>query len=215
MSGLWQTLCLLFCCACFSGNAELVTFQFQGHIIGASSELQGVFQAGRPYSLSYSFDTTTPASSPGLFVSCIRNVEFNYDSSTYVGTMDPATMSGTIRVVPAPFNFYDFIVGVGDKVIPTSIDSEMAVVGFPGIGDLRFLNAAVDISAPFSSYDIPTTLDLQAASTKTFTLRFQGLGIPGVSGTLEQFQVVPEPSTWFLLAVAAPVLWALTRRKRG
>ena len=215
MSRVWQRLCVLLFAGCLAANAELLTFQFQGHIIGASPGLNTVFQAGRPYTLSYTFETTVPPSSPGLFISCIRDVHFNYDNSTYVGTMDPLTMSGTIRVSPDPFNRYSFIVGLGDNVIPTSIDPQTPAVGFPQIGDASFLNATVTIFAPFSTYDLPTTIDFQSAETKTFTLRFQDLGIPSVSGTLESFQVVPEPSTWLLLTIAAPIFCLLVRRKRA
>lgn len=216
MSHFWHSLYLLLFVASFAANAELVTFQFQGHIMGASPDLSAVFQSGRPYSLSYTFETTTTPQSPGLFVNCVRDVQFNYDNSTYIGTMDPSTMSGTIRVSPAPFNFYTFIVGMGDNVIPTSIEPPGAVLGFPDIGNFRLLNATVNISAPFSTYNLPTTLDLQAAQSETFTLRFQGVGgIPSLSGTLENLQVVPEPSTWLFLA-GAPLVFVLARRhKRG
>jgi hypothetical protein len=94
-------LCLTVCVFLFSIQllrAELSTFQFSGRIQSVFSspqypQLPSVFQVGRPYTLSYTFDLSVPdaaSTSPsfGFYPRSITAATFSYDNSTYVGNMD-------------------------------------------------------------------------------------------------------------------------------
>src|SRR5688500_7404732 len=155
-------------------RAQTATFEFSGRISHVGStpefpELASVFEVGRPYTLSYTFDLKTPdaiaAPLSSLYLGAITAATFNYNNSEYLGNMDPATMSGTIRMVlGSEAHHYTSIVGRGTNIFPTVHGNTTAA--FPPVGGFNFSSLRVDLTGlpTFLPDDaLHPTLDFQAA----------------------------------------------------
>ena len=185
--------------------AETATFQFSGRIsyVGSTTEfpdLASMFEPGRPYTVSYTFDLETPdsvaAPSSGLYVGAITAATLNYNNSEYVGVMDPATMSGTIRMVlGSEADYYTSIFGRGDSVIP-AFHGDITAAAFPPVGTFSFRSVGVYLTGS------PTFLPDDALHP---TLDFDANVRGPLSFTMISFEKVLGPNTTATMAIDSTV----------
>jgi hypothetical protein len=169
-------LALLVGLAVIPASAELITFEIGGTIGPVPSELAGAFAPGDPFTITYTFESTTPDAIPGkkqgIYTGAITEL------SAQVGAYTAEASSGDIEIFDNFSGFIDrYLVFTGDMTGPP-------VNGLAPDNVLIIMGTVT--SKPFNSDKLPTTPPTPADfSERLMTLRFGPGGSIGVSSVIQ------------------------------
>ena len=188
----------------FNVAAEQITFKFEGKLtyVSAEPEVAAVFEVGRPFKVSYSFDPSEGTTISDGWFNIPAQVYLDYDGGVYVGSGENVfrvRVDSDLRSYEAEMGNF---IGVSDEPFP------MEPVGFPALGELLLYWLKIDLrvfsSDPvlFTDRSFPSTLDLSGYdwstdfADKDLSLLFQPSTVDdgAVIGEIDSFSMSHQPS---------------------
>jgi hypothetical protein len=198
--------------------AKPITFEFSGNIIFVSPELSAQFNTSQDFSLTYTFESTTPYGFNDYFFDPVTAM--TYTIGSYVGGLGEPGGGGEaqsfIRLnssVSPPMR-YDFGARASGPTFPPSPPASGPI--FPH--DVGFYIQNFDSPLFSSTLTLPETLNFSPDVVAVFFVNFAetpgGAGGGTVFGLLHPLQTVPEPSTVVLLGAGMAALVTLRGLRR-
>lgn len=205
-----------FCLALLTSSlsAQVVTFEFSGTANYVGSSLSPYFQIGNPYTLTLSYDTTTPnigSGNTGLYNLLSASMVIQASGGTWAADLNGD--NDAYVKIENQFSYDRFEVHHFSFSVP-EVAGETALSWV-----LTMYTEATDT---FTSTALPISLDLGDWSTNPshtrFHIYFDGLGNTydvrfGVA-SITTPSAIPEPSTFAAIAGLVGLAAGLTRRRR-
>ena len=184
-------------------SAALFTFEFSGEVVAMYSDLGGpppspwnAVQIGDPWSLTYTFESTTPDNN-------IQPEFGNYSGAllSYILAVGPASESAALD---------DYISIENSHAFRDAYDLNIVA---PSDKDLRLL-LIDNTDTSWSTDALPTNLNLAGFNHKELLITGPSATfVWWIQGDVETFAVVPEPAAGLLAMLPIAVHWRRSRRR--
>jgi hypothetical protein len=201
-------------------RANVLTFQFEGHLTSVNGPINGTFFTGEAYSVSFTFDSSAAPirSDPSSATFPLLSADVHLGS--YVATGVQSTFDGiTVQ------NDAMSLVNTFDSWFARSLFSGPPVGGeVPGFGSIGLTDSITHTA--FSSTALPSSLDLSKFDSTFFSFEFCDsvtdsgcLGGTAILGSIATVSVTPASVPWppslVALTIAALALVGITRVTRA
>lgn len=189
-------------------SAVPVTFTFQGATGSGGVDALQIFgpveiPAGQPFTFSYSFESTTPDSSPfpesGLYLGAVSSFIFTMAGQTLTLTPNFRNEITVLNIDPLGDDFEQYGLEIAEALIEEGILRGLAVFFTAGTGRVNaFESDALPISLSDLNFFFASDFTMLGLVGPPEEELFEFLRLPGFAFVL----VVPEPGTLALIILA-------------
>ncbi len=193
-----------------SAQAAMLTANYTGTVTFVPTELSSEFSVGDTITGTYTFESTTPARAGSTMEFAVFDA---LTSASYTVGSYTATSAATQEIQ------VDDVLNADRYGVVSRASDGLTGADVNGLS-LFFASFRLDDSTGTvfnNALILPTSIDLNDFDSTGFFLSFgptQAGGFPTLSGTIESFSIVPEPSTFVLASLGGLGLVAFGIRRR-